>query len=172
MTMKSYNDASGEHPPWTYGPFAGSHLVRVSRLFVHSGVRVKSIVNIDTRLSCMPMLKPLELSVQRAPIHRSYTVIGTWISQNDGRDTLRVDPVRLDRVVLHDGLVDGIAGPLQRRANCSRRSVRAHCSLVARFVAHGILKVGPPHPPQGGYGLTRDNGRLDPSTTEEARTVT
>ena len=61
MPMKSSNNASGEHSPWTYGPFAGSHLVRVSRLFVHSGVRVKSIVNIDTRLSCMPMLKPLGL---------------------------------------------------------------------------------------------------------------
>jgi hypothetical protein len=47
--------------PWTYGPFAGSHLVRVSPAFVHSGVRVKSIVNIDTHLSCMPMLTPLEL---------------------------------------------------------------------------------------------------------------
>jgi hypothetical protein len=32
-----------------------------ARLFVHSGVRVKSIVNIDTHLSCMPMLTPLEL---------------------------------------------------------------------------------------------------------------
>lgn len=44
-----------------YGAFAGSHLVRVRRLFVHSGVRLRSIVNIDTRLSCMPMLKPLGL---------------------------------------------------------------------------------------------------------------
>src|SRR5258708_6889815 len=51
-------------------------------------------------------------SVQCARILPSYTVIGTWISQNDGSDTLRVDPERLDRVVLHDGLVVDNAGPL------------------------------------------------------------
>ncbi len=58
------------------------------------------------------------------------------------------------------------------RKGASMGPMRVHCSPVARFVAHGVLKAGP-HPPQGGYGLTRDNGRLDPSTTEdEARIVT